>query len=136
MARAQMQEARANVDRFAARIEAVRQKIIEAAQDGQKITLWGANDLARRILLDENFVPPENLQVVDDDARKAGFLDAVSVLQPEMASQHIAESHLFIVPSRRLAARILERVDKVYGADPTQFDVVTIDYIEGAFAFV
>lgn len=136
MAQAQMQEARANIERFAARIRTVRQKIVDAANNGQNVTLWGANDIARRILLDQEFTPPETLRVVDDDVRKAGFMDDIAVLQPEKAARHIADSQLLIVPSRRLAARILERAAEVSGAAPAQFDVVTIDYIEGEFAFV
>ncbi len=110
-----MREGVALIEAFEGRLEGTRRDVVQTARDGGAVTLWGANEVMRRFLA-APFVLPDEALVVDDDERKAGFIEGTTVCRPDDVVAHLAASSLMVVASLRLADRIVARSRLLAGA--------------------
>jgi hypothetical protein len=113
-ATAVMREGVALIEAFEGRLEATRREVAATVRGGGSVTLWGANEVMRRFLA-APFVLPDGAIVVDDDERKAGFIEGVSVRRPADVLAHLTASTLLVVASARLAERIVNRARSLVG---------------------
>lgn len=115
-ARAVMRDALRAVQAFENGLEATRREIDEACRAGGRATLWGANDVMRR-LLQAPYRLPEGAIVIDDDGRKRDFISGTYVRKPDGLLEHLAASSLLVIGSARLRDVIALRARALAGAD-------------------
>lgn len=113
-AAASMRDGLLAVEAFHAQLEATRAEIDHALAAGERVTLWGANEVMRRLL-----APPYRLgpaaMVVDDDERKVDFLEGVTVRRPADVVVHLAASATLVIASSRLRGIIEARAQTLAG---------------------
>jgi len=115
------------VKNFEDRLSIVRDMIINAAGKGKHVTLWGVNDVMRRLISMPGFLP-FNCIIVDDDLRKENYLDGCKVYHPDAVVDHVRNSQLLVLCSRRLKGVLLDRVKSISGKVFEEHEVETIDY--------
>lgn len=123
---ATMREAARLVVEFRAHLAAVRAEIDAVAARGGAVVLWGANEVMRQLLATPYVLPEESL-VVDDDERKAYFIDGVTVRRPGEVREHLAASRLLVIASSRLADLLEKRARSIAGPAFAP-DVRIVDY--------
>jgi hypothetical protein len=126
-AKALMTRSLQKIGQFNERMELVRAKISKHALGGEKVCIWGANDIMRR-LVPSTLASDKNVMLVDDDVRKASYMDCAVVHQPEGSSAWLSEAVLFVITSDRVKELILSRIGKLIGRAVPDSRVEVIDW--------
>jgi hypothetical protein len=123
---ASMREGFSAISAFDRRLAEARAEVDATAAAGGRVTLWGANEVMRRLLAPPYVLPAQAL-VVDDDERKTEFIDGLTVRRPPDVLEHLAGSGLLLIASSRLADILQRRARALAGA---QFNpaVRIVDY--------
>ena len=88
-------------------IKKIVQKIKFLAEQKKKVTLWGVNELLRRLI--EGEFPLGGVVIVDSDPRRKNFLseNGVLVFEPKSVADHIANSELVVICVPRYKSEII-----------------------------
>lgn len=113
--------------RLADRIEHLRERIGKATAAGAAVTIWGANDLTRRLCA--ALPAADAIVVVDDDGRKHAYLDDRPVRAPESVIDHLRATGLLVICSARLADRLHARASALAGRVFDDIEVLDYDHL-------
>src|SRR5262249_53623974 len=128
-ARSCLKEGKQFFDEFCRIIDRLWERISSIEAQGQKVTVFGANDVTR-YLFQGKIKRSEFIRVMDDDPRKANFLDHDEVYAPDTIVNHIRDSVLLVVCSERLKDRMIRRAETISGRRFYKEEIVVLDYKE------
>lgn len=121
-----MRDGLALIEAFEERLAAARREIVATVADGGCVTLWGANEVMRRLLAAPFALPPE-AAVVDDDERKRDFIEGITARLAVDVLEHLRATTLLVVASSRLGEVIAKRA-RVLAGDRFAPRVRIVDY--------
>jgi len=114
-------------DYFFAEIDRIRGRMTEVTGRGGTVILWGVNDIMRRLVLDWPGLN-DNMIFIDDDPRKADFLDGLTVRRPEEIANRIKTAQLAVLTTERFQPVILGKIQQQFNKEFSPAEVEVIDW--------
>lgn len=98
---------KAQIEFLQENIKKIAHKVNFLVGQNKKVTLWGVNELLRRLIMETTQI--EDLVVVDSDPRRKSFLsdNGVVVFEPKNVVNHIVNSELVVICAPRYKAEII-----------------------------